>query len=136
VFQISRQTDYASRVILHLALLPPEERVTAQDIAEKRLVPRALVRRVVTQLANAQLVSTTRGLKGGLTLARPASQISLLDVVEAMEGPLALNACVLNPSACPLMEACTVHLAWVKAQASLVSELRRATFDKLARAQA
>lgn len=133
MISISRQTDYACRVILHLALLPPGQRVTAQDIAKKRLIPRALVRRVITQLANAALLTTTRGLNGGLSLARPASEISLLHVVEAMEGPLALNVCVINPNECPLMKACTVHEAWVKARDTLAAELSQVTFDKLSR---
>jgi len=132
LISISRQTDYACRVILHLAILPPGERVTAQDIAERRLIPRAFVRRVITQLANAGLLTTTRGVNGGLTLARPPSEISLLDVVQATEGPLALNACVVNPQACPLMPVCSVHEAWVHARDGLAAELSDATFDRLA----
>lgn len=133
MLSISRQTDYACRVILHMAMLPPGERVKAQDIAKRRLVPRALVRRVITQLANAGLLTTARGSNGGLSLARPPSQISLLDVVEVMEGPLALNACVVNPEACPLMQVCSVHEAWVEARATLAAKLSQSTFDKLAR---
>lgn len=133
MLSISRQTDYACRVILHLAMLPPGERVTAQGIAKRRLIPRAFVRRVITRLANAGLVTTTRGVNGGLELARPASEISLLDVVQAMEGPLALNACVVNPQECPLMKVCSVHEAWVQARDALVAELSQSTFDELAR---
>jgi Rrf2 family protein len=132
MLSISRQTDYACRVILHLAMLPPGERATTQDIARRRLIPRALVRRVITQLANAQLILTTRGSNGGLSLARPSKEISLLDVVQVMEGPLALNACAVNPEACPLMQVCSVHEVWVKTRAALVAELSQATFDKLA----
>jgi Rrf2 family protein len=132
MLSISRQTDYASRVILHLAMLPPGERVTAQDIAEHRLIPPALVRRVITQLANAGLLTTARGSNGGLSLARPASEISLLDVVQAMEGPLALNACAINPQACPLMQACSVHQVWVEAREALMAKLSQSTFDELA----
>jgi Rrf2 family protein len=133
MLSISRQTDYACRVILHLAMLPPGERVTAQGIAKRRLIPRAFVRRVITRLANAGLVTTARGVNGGLELARPASEISLLDVVQAMEGPLALNACVVNPQECPLMKVCSVHEAWVQARDALVAELSQSTFDELAR---
>ncbi len=132
MLSISRQTDYACRVILHLAMLPSGKRATTRDIARRRLIPRALVRRVITQLANAQLVTTTRGSNGGLSLARPPKEISLLDVVQAMEGPLALNACAVNPEACPLMQVCSVHEAWVKTRATLEMELGQATFDKLA----
>ena len=129
---ISRQTDYACRVILHLALLPQGSRITAKEISKKRIIPRFLIRRIVTRLAKAHLLTTTRGKGGGLALAKPANHTSLLDVVEAMEGPLALNACTLDPKSCPLMKACPVHEEWVRARDLLSAELSQATFDKLA----
>ena len=132
MISISRETDYACRVILHLAMLPIGQRVTAQEIARQRIVPRALIRRVVTRLGAAKLVTTTRGSGGGLALARPASEISLQDVVEAMEGAIALNTCVIYPRECPLVKLCPVHEAWVNARVALVRELSQATFDKLA----
>ncbi len=67
-----------------------------------------------------------------MQLARPASEISLLNVVEAMEGPLALNACVVDPHRCPLMKICSVHEEWYRARELLAAELRAATFDILA----
>jgi Rrf2 family protein len=130
---INRQTDYASRIILHLALQGEASRTTAAEIAERRLIPKAFVRRVVTKLATAGLIATTRGIEGGIVLARLASEISLLEVVEAMEGPLALNACTVNPQTCPLVVTCPVNKAWCHAREVLVEELRGVTFDKLAK---
>jgi Rrf2 family protein len=132
MISISRQTDYACRVILHLAALPPGTRVTAQEIAKRRIIPRALIRRIVTQLGKAGLIATTRGSGGGFALARAARAISLLDVTQAMEGELMLNACVTEPHTCPLMDKCSVHEVWVDAHAQLTARLRQATFDKLA----
>lgn len=129
---ISRETDYAARVLLHLALQPPDARTTAQQIAQERLIPRALARRVVTRLAAANLILTSRGSEGGISLARPASEISLLEVVEAMEGPLALNRCAVEPGACPLEPTCTVHVAWMRARAVIRTHLQAITFDQLA----
>jgi Rrf2 family protein len=129
---ISRETDYAARVLLHLALQETGERVTAQQIAQQRLIPKALVRRVVTRLAGANLIVTTRGSEGGLSLARPANEISLLQVVEAMEGPLALNQCVVEPGICPLVPACNVHVAWEHARDVIRTHLQGITFDQLA----
>lgn len=129
---INRETDYAARVILHLALQPPGSRTTARQIAELRLIPRALVRRVVTRLGAAGLITTTRGSEGGISLARPAAEISLLEVVEAMEGPLALNSCTVEPNLCPLMSVCTVHLAWVQARDGLREVLGNFNFATLA----
>lgn len=129
---ISRETDYAARVILHLALQGPDGRATAQGIAQMRLIPRSLVRRVVTRLAAAGLIVTTRGSEGGITLARPAAEISLLEVVEALEGPVALNICTVQEAACPLVPECNVHSAWVVARGLLREHLQLITFDKLA----
>ena len=129
---IKRETDYACRVILHLALLPEGARVTAQDIARRRIIPRAMVRRVITRLAAAHLVTTTRGQGGGLSLARPASEVSLLNVVEAMEGTLALNACVVDLHSCSLKKVCSVHAEWCRVRELVAAELGTATFDKLA----
>ncbi len=110
--------------------------MTAAGIAEQRLIPPALIRRIVTSLAVARLVKTTRGNAGGVTLGRPAGEISLLEVVEAMEGPLALNACAIapvnDPDACPFIASCAVHAAWIDARAMLVREMSEMTFDKLA----
>lgn len=132
---INRKTDYASRIILHLALQSSGSRTTAREVAKLRLIPPALVRRIVTQLGRAGLITTVRGTNGGFTLARPPSQINLLDVVEAMEGTLALNPCTVDPQFCPLMPTCTVHQVWVKARQVLRDELSRATFDQLAQAE-
>ncbi len=129
---INRETDYAARVLLHLALQEPGSRVTAQQIAAQRVIPRALVRRVVSRLSAAGLVITTRGSEGGIALARPPDQISLLEVVEALEGPLALNACTVEPEICPLIPVCTVHDAWIHARQLLRNTLAQVTFDKLA----
>ncbi len=133
---ISRQTDYACRILLHLASQPEGERVTAAGIAERRLIPPALIRRIVTDLNVAGLIKTSRGSAGGIVLGRPASQISLLDVVQAVEGAIALNPCTIapndDPDRCPFVPVCPVHEAWMAARRSLIEELSRATFDRLA----
>ncbi|MDH7490075.1 MAG: Rrf2 family transcriptional regulator [Anaerolineae bacterium] len=129
---INRETDYAARIVLFLARRPPGTRMTAQEVARQCLVPRAIVRRVVTRLSGAGILTSARGVGGGISLARPPAEISLLDVVEAMEGPPILNLCVRDPQECPLMEQCTVHLAWVQASGQLVDYLRNTTFAQLA----
>ncbi len=132
---INRQTDYAARLILYLASKGSEERATAQSIAKYELIPYAFVRRIVTRLSNMGLLRTTKGRTGGIELARPASQISLLDVIEAIEGPLVLNECTENPEICPFTEFCPVHKAFEEARAALENRLRSVTFDKLAEKQ-
>ncbi len=129
---IGRHTDYAARIVLHLASLEAGAQVTAGDISAKRLLPPAFVRRIIGKLAEAGIVRTTRGAGGGVSLARPASEISLLDVVTAMEGGLVLNTCVDTPVSCPLAVACPVNKAWCEATEALAGSLGAVRFDRLA----
>lgn len=129
---INRQTDYAMRVILHLAMQPPGTRLSARELGRRRVIPSAIVRRVVTQLAGIGLLRSVRGKGGGISLARPAAQITIMDVLQAMEGPLVVNLCVVNPQECPLMPRCPLHETWVELQQSLLGWLGGITFEQLA----
>jgi Rrf2 family protein len=131
---IGRHTDYAARIVLHLASLDEGAQVTAAEISAKRLLPPAFVRRIMGKLADAGILRTTRGAGGGVTLARPARKITLLDVVKAMEGGLVLNACVDTPVACPLAVSCPVNKAWCDVTDTLVVSLGAVRFDRLANA--
>jgi Rrf2 family protein len=90
------------------------------------------MKKIASQLAAAGLVETTPGPRGGVCLARPASEITLLDVVEILDGPLFLNRCLVEPHACPYDQTCPVHQVWVQAQATLTAQLRQTTFAQLA----
>ena len=130
---ISRHTDYAARIVLHLALRKGDGLVTAGEIAKRRLIPPAFVRRIVSRLSAAGILKTTRGCGGGMALARPASRISLLDVVVAMEGKVSLNACTAEPEDCPISPSCAVRKAWVKATNNLEALLKGVNFSSLAK---
>ncbi len=129
MLSVNRQTEYACRILLHLATCG--DRATAREIARQQFVPRALARRIVTQLANAHLVVTGRDRKGGLELARPPSEISLLDVIAAIEGPLTPDCCTLYPQACDAIAGSAAHEAWIQACAAVVAELKGITLDTL-----
>ncbi len=129
---ISRQTDYAARVVLHLACLAPGARVPIADIAKHRMLPLDFVRRIVGGLVKAGVLATSRGSGGGVSLARPAAEISLGEVVHAMEGGIALNHCVADRRVCPLASACPVQSAWVDATQVLDDYLASVRFNALA----
>lgn len=129
---ISRHTDYASRLVLHLACLGPGAKVPLREVAEARLLPAPYVRRLVGRLVKAGILATERGSAGGVRLARPASEITLLDVVQAMEGRLALNECVGDHAACPFAGTCPVQCAWTGATRALADHLAGIRFDTLA----
>lgn len=130
---ISRQTDYAARVVLHLACLAPDAKVPIADIAKHRMLPLDFVRRIVSDLVKARILATTRGSGGGVSLARPASDISLGEVVRATEGGIALNHCVSDRRVCPMAATCPVQSVWVEATHVLDDYLASVRFDALAR---
>ena len=132
--EISRRTDYGIRLILDLSGLPADGRSATQVIAQRQRVPSPFLAKIIAQLSLAGLVTTHRGAGGGVALARPASQISLLHVIEALEGPVRLNRCLIQPLACPNDGHCPVHDVLARAQADLVASLARTTFDKLVQA--
>ena len=129
---ISRQTDYAARVVLHLACLAPGARVPISDIAKHRMLPLDFVRRIVGDLVKAGVLMTVRGSGGGVSLARPAADISLGEVVHAMEGGVALNHCVSDRRVCPMAADCPVQSIWVEATHVLDDYLASVRFDALA----
>ncbi|MCS7178854.1 MAG: Rrf2 family transcriptional regulator [Anaerolineae bacterium] len=130
---IRRESDYAARVLLYLAMMPPGTSITARDIARERLIPAGLARTLITRLVRSGLLTSRRGRSGGFGLARPPEQITLLEVVEAIEGPLLLNPCTEEPQECPLMPVCPVHEAWVEARRRIREHLGQITFQDLAR---
>lgn len=132
MLSISRQTDYATRLVLHLACLEPGTQVPIAEISRLRLLPIPFVRRLVGLLVKVGVLSSTRGSGGGVRLARAPQDISLLDIVEAIEGELALNLCVGNRKACVLAEGCPGQDAWAGATRVLAQHLASVRFDTLA----
>ena len=129
--QITRQADYALRAILYLARLDPGEKAATSQIAKEQQIPPSFLAKIISQLSIAGIIQTSRGARGGVNLARNPEEISLLDVVEAIDGPVTLNECVNNPSTCSFGDNCPIHSIFCDAQAQLVKNLSEATFDKL-----
>jgi Rrf2 family protein len=133
VLGIRRETDYAVRTVLHLASVRDGANVQVREVAAQRRLPLSFVRRIVARLSAAGILDTTRGSGGGIRLARPAGEISMLDVVRAMEGDVALNPCVVAPHSCPLAANCPAQRAWSDATAVLQAHLASVRFDAMAR---
>lgn len=129
--QITRQADYALRAVLYLVKLGPERRAATSQIAEEQNIPPSFLAKIVSQLSVAGLLQTSRGARGGVSLARSPQDISLLEVVEAIDGPILLNECVIDSNACTFGEDCALRPVFCDAQAELVSRLETSTFDKI-----
>jgi Rrf2 family iron-responsive transcriptional regulator len=133
MLKINRQTDYAVRVILALAKRGEDIRLSSNEIQREMLIPPALMPRIVSLLARAELVNTFPGRDGGLMLPRPASQITLMDVVEVFEGPVLLSECmqVKGEDDCPFQSNCPVRSKWGRVQAAMLREMAAITFESL-----
>ena len=129
--KISRQADYALRTILYMARIGVAQQTSTNNIAVEQKIPISFLRKIVFQLAISGMLVTSRGKRGGIALALPPSEISLLAVVEAIDGPIWLNECVANPDSCYFGTTCTFYDIWCKAQAELVHRLKSTTFDML-----
>jgi Rrf2 family protein len=129
--QITRQADYALRAMLYLARLDANQRAATSQIAEEQEIPPSFLAKIISQLSIAGLIHTSRGARGGVSLARKPEDVSLLDVVEAIDGPITLNECTQDPDLCTFGDSCPLHEVWCETQADLVRKLRDSTFDKL-----
>lgn len=128
--QITRQADYAVRAVLYLAQLGSDQRAATSQIAQDQQIPPSFLAKIVSQLSVAGLLQTSRGARGGVSLARAPEQISVLEVVEAIDGPILLNECVSATGVCNFGDDCPMKPIWCDAQAELVSRLRSTTFDR------
>jgi Rrf2 family protein len=131
--QLTRAADYAIRVMIHLASLPPGERSSRSALAGAAECPEQFLSKVLQSLTRAGLVTSHRGNTGGFELPRARRNSTVLDVVEAIEGPLRLNICLGSDTACERQANCPSHRVWEGAQEALASVLRGASIEALAR---
>jgi len=131
---ITRRMDYGMRIMLTLALRP-DERVRGADLAKEIQAPRHFVLKVVNALNQAGLVIARRGVGGGVELAKPAEQISALDVLRATDSPRAINVCLTNPLACGRSKRCAVHRLLGEIQETIDDKFRGLSLADIAQEQ-
>ena len=130
--QLTRAGEYGILGTLYLAERHDEPVVMLAQIAEAEGAPESFLRKIFGMLAKHGIVEAQRGRHGGFHLARAPDQISLLEVIEAIEGPIALNVCLLRPESCDKRDDCPVHHVWEEAQGALLSVLDKHSLGDLA----
>lgn len=128
---LGRKGDYSVRAMLYLARHAGEGRKKTREIASAMEIPGRYAPQILADLVAAGLLTATAGPDGGYELDRPSRVISLLEVVEAAEGPIRLERCVLRGGSCDWSNVCPVHEAWSRAQEGLVTELAATSFSDL-----
>ena len=129
--QITRQADYATRAILYLARNRNGKRVATSQVAKEQKIPSSFLAKIISQLSIAGLLHTSRGANGGISLARNPEQITLLQVIEAIDGPIQLNVCVGREGVCSFEGNCPMQLVWCDAQNELIVKLKNTSFAQL-----
>lgn len=130
--QITRQADYAIRAVLYISKLGQNQRAATSHIAQEQRIPPSFLAKIISQLSIAGLLQTSRGARGGVMLAKSPEEITLLDVVESIDGPIALNECVTDDNVCSFGEDCPLRPIWCDAQEDLVKRLRSTNFSQFA----
>lgn len=130
--ELTRKGEYAIRGIVYLATRPDDQVCLLSDIAMAVDVPPTFLAKIFQQFSKIGLVKSYRGTGGGFILGRAADKITLLEVVEAVEGPIIPNRCVINKGDCPRDSTCNVHPVWVDVQSQVREILGRVTLQELA----
>jgi len=134
--QITRQADYAVRAVLYLAKMGSNQRAATSQVAKEQRIPPSFLAKIISQLSIAGLLHTSRGARGGVTLAREPKKITLLEVIEAIDGPIMLNECVGENNICTFDDDCPLRPVWCEAQEVLVGRLKNTHFQQLLDQQA
>ncbi|MBF0565230.1 MAG: Rrf2 family transcriptional regulator [Nitrospirae bacterium] len=128
--QITRETDYAISCILYMAK-EPEKTYIVSELAKPHYLPESFLAKILQKLVKSGFVKSIRGMKGGFLLAKKPNEISLLDVVESIEGTIAINMCNIDDSKCAVCADCPVHPVWAEIKSDVESKLRMYDFETL-----
>lgn len=122
--ELGRRADYAIRAAIDLARhIGQGERRKARAIADEMAIPPSYVPQILAELVRAELAVSVAGREGGYALARDPTEISLLQVVQAVEGEVVSTSCVLRGGPCRWDDMCAVHVPWARAQYALLDSL-------------
>lgn len=132
MIELTRKGEYAIRGIVYLASRPSDQVCLLSDIAAAVDVPQTFLAKIFQQFSKLGLVRSYRGTGGGFTLGRSPDKISLLEVVEAVEGPIIPNRCVIGEEECDRSSTCRVHPVWLVVQFQVRDILMKITLKELA----
>lgn len=108
----SKKCEIGLQSVLYLSTLEPEKLVNASEVSEKLKIPKEFVAKVLQILTDSGIVGSKKGKNGGFFLAKAAADVSLIDIVLALDGPAVFNNCVLGFKGCSVSEPCPVHDHW------------------------
>jgi len=132
VFRISRLTDYGIVVMAHLAECRDDESHNARELAEDTQLPAPVVSKILKSLTRAGLLISQRGSKGGYSLARTPDEIPVVEMITALEGPVGITECTIQPGTCAQESNCQVRDPWQRINDAVHAALEKITLADLA----
>ena len=133
--KLTRGGEYGIRGVLYLAQQDNGKVSMLSAIAKAQDVPPRFLAKIFQALAKAGIVKSHRGAKGGFSLARMPADVTMKNVIEAIEGPIFLNVCLMSLGECNRDKICPMHTVWEEAQEKMMEVLDRANFAELAKAE-
>lgn len=130
--QITRQSEYAIRALIELASTPEGTILQSRAIALKHDLPEKFLNKTIQLLSRAGFIETKRGMHGGIKLAVSPGSITIADVINAIEGKIAINPCLGDSAYCKHQPICRVHQILQRAQSAMIAELNKETIADLA----
>ena len=131
--RITQECDYAFRIMLYLSSLGQEKRMDAVTIAQSQCIPQRFAIKILRKLTLAGLVNSYKGVKGGYSIARDPSLISMKDVSQVIDGPQEINRCLNSEFECSRISkaSCPLHVQLNKINQTVNDALAHITFDML-----
>ena len=133
--KLSTRGRYAPRAMLDLALNYGKGPVPLKNIARKQEISERYLEHIMTVLLSAGLVQSTRGSRGGFSLAKLPKEIKLSQIIQAVEGSISLVACVDDPKLCKRVDACVTHDIWKKAKKAMLEVFDSVTLEDMVKMQ-
>ncbi|MEW5705334.1 MAG: Rrf2 family transcriptional regulator [Actinomycetota bacterium] len=128
---ISRKAEYAIRAMVDLAINYEQQPILSKDIAKRQDIPQKFLVQIIPSLKSSGLVSTVRGAGGGIYLGKRPDEINIRQIIEAIEGPIALNHCLIGATGCHRKPTCPIHRTWQSAQDKMLSVLESTTLSRV-----
>ncbi len=121
---IKREYDYAIRICAYLASHYQQNAVSLSIISRRLLIPNSFARKIVHKLRKSGLIDSVQGKYGGILLTQDPTQVSILDVLEAMDYNSSVNECLINPAICPLVGLCKIHIFFAEVEKQILNSFR------------
>jgi FeS assembly SUF system regulator len=130
MIKLSKMADYGT-VVMTAMVHEPERSRSAAEVAAAIHVPVPTVSKILKMLTRGGLLVSVRGVRGGYLLARPSGEITLVDIIHAMDGPIGMTECSVTPGLCTQESGCTVRATWQRVNQAVLGVLREITLDQM-----